>query len=404
VRVCVVGAGRAGAEAAREASLRGSKVTLIDSAEEPLPDWTDWPGLISRGAAEGRGHRTLPSEADLLLGTRVLAVRQGSAATSNGGAVSGDSFVIATGSCFDPPVFEGRGKPGVTVLDGPSKYSGLGRELGSVERAVVAGEGVRGMQVAERIAAAGRRVTLVVSFWQRRPPGGPAAEVLFDAARAMGVGVSCGRVGRALGATQLEAALVEGRVVPSDSLAFVPLRVPRVPPTTAALGKRGGVAVGPDMRTSVPSTLSAGGCAELTSGIPPSSTLEEEQRSTGRVSGANASGADLRVPATRRSVCSIFGLTWTSIGVGLAESRAAGLAAVSRRWDEWTSCTVVYERGRGVVMGLEVVEDASRPSPSLPSEVSRCTLKSLAYCPLGSSDISVVSETARQGLKEWSGC
>ena len=406
MKVCVIGAGKAGGEAAREAARGGSEVVLVDAASAPAPDWRAWPDLIFEGRRRAVASRPspLPPEVVCSLGARVVSLTGGWAATAGGGGFGADAFVLASGSSFEPFAFEGRGRHGVNVLDSPGAYAGLGRDLASAERVVVAGEGVRGMQVAERAASGGRRATMLLSFWQHAAPGRLAAQVLFDAAERKGVSVRAGRLDRALGARGLEAVLTGGEVLPSDVLAVVPRRMPRPVPSPAAVGPGGGVLVGPEMRTTVPGVFSAGGCAELEWG-PSHATLEDEQGPSGRIAGANAGGADVRISESRRFRCAVFGLSWTRMGAGVAAARAAGVevGTVGVRRDERSSCAIVYDRRKGTALGVETVEEEAHAEPMLVALGGLATLRSLAYCSaLGSSDISLVSEAARLGLERWS--
>jgi thioredoxin reductase len=400
MKVCVVGAGKAGTEAAREAVFRGAEVTLLDLRERPLPNWGSWPCLIP---GKGRKAETpcpaIPPGVKFVGGTKVVSVTGGSALAEGGGLTHADAFVVAVGSSFEPARFSGWRKPGVTVMDSPAKYRGL--EVAESERLVVSGEGERGMELAGMFAG-GRRTTLMVEAWQRGPPGAHAMSVLEDVSASAGVTLSSGGVGRALGPNRLEAVLVEGRVVLADFLVFVPRRLPR---SVAGLSSTcGGVKVGLDLRSDVPSTLAAGGCAQLAAGLPPNAVLDQEPGGSGRIAGANSTGADFRLPIHRVRKSLAFGLTWTRFGAPPGSAMIGGreLATFGERWDERSSCSIVYDRKRGDVLGIETVEDPSRRTAFLPC--LPVTLRTLAYDGAwGSSDISMVSETARLGLREWSG-
>ena len=406
MRVVVIGAGKAGTEAAREASRAGAEVTLVDSLRGPLPDWQSWPDLIHDGFSAGRvPSPRSPAGVTCAFETRVTSLAGGAVTTVGGRKLVADSLVLATGSGFEGAYFEGRSKPGVTILDSPEKYSALGRDMASADAVVVSGEGGRGLQVAEKAAGRGRRVALFISSWQHAAPGPLASRVLFDAAEQRGVSVRAGRVSRALGAVKLEAVLAQGEVVPAGALAVAPRRTPRPVLGPAGVGKRGGVKVGLDLRTSTPGILAAGGCAELSEGSPSGASLEDEQEPSGRTAGANATGSTVVMPHARRVTCSVFGLVWTCVGTGIAAARAAGLEvdSVGERRDEVTSCALVYDRATGRVLGLEAVHEQRACGVAIPGIVTPTTLRSLAYDgSLGSSDISMVSETARLGLQAWS--
>jgi NADPH-dependent 2,4-dienoyl-CoA reductase/sulfur reductase-like enzyme len=406
MKVCVIGAGKAGVEAAREAVRGGADVTLVDAREGPLPDWQSWPDLIHQnGAGAPRQAGAASCGAECAFGARVVSLARGEATTASGSKFTAGAFVLAVGSGFERVPFEGRSKPGVTVMDSPERYAGLRQAWASSERVAVAGEGTRAMEIADRVAYGGRRVTVLLSTWQHAAPGALAAQVLQDAAMERGVSLVCGRVDRALGPSRLEAITSAGQVLPCDALAVAPRRTPNHIPGQAAVGRHGGVRTRLDMRSGVPGILSAGGCAELEEGNPSPCTLEDEQGTSGRIAGANAAGAGVRMPACRRASCSVFGLVWTRVGMGASAARAAGLdvGEVVERRDERSSCTITYDRASGVAVGLEVVsEQGSREQAAAPLD-GPATLRSLAYGgTLGSSDISMVSETARLGLELWS--
>jgi hypothetical protein len=159
------------------------------------------------------------------------------------------------------------------------------------------------------------------------------------------------------------------------------------------------------MRTGSPGVLAAGGCAELGSGLHPS-TLEEEPRASGRIAGANSTGMNVMISGIRAWSCFVFGVRWSAYGLGPRSARKAGLdvSVVSERWGERSSCSLVYDRLNGYVVGAETVEDPACQAPPLAAICQRGTLRSLAYdVGWGSSDISMVSETARLGLRAWSG-
>src|SRR5579863_7637938 len=98
VDVCVVGAGPAGREAAREAALLGAKVTLVDALEERLPDWGSWPDLIRPPRVSDRTveEPPLPPEVTILPGTRVASISTDGAVLAGGQRVGTETLVLAT--------------------------------------------------------------------------------------------------------------------------------------------------------------------------------------------------------------------------------------------------------------------------------------------------------------------
>ena len=96
----------------------------------------------------------------------------------------------------------------------------------------------------------------------------------------------------------------------------------------------------------------------------------------------------------------VFGLLWSRVeALPVRAPSTPSLSTVARRWDESSACEIAFETSTKRVVRVESVE---RPGPMglprlpIPSEMS---LQSLAYG-LGSSDITLVSETARLGWQD----
>ena len=409
-RVLVVGAGTAGVAAAEECSRRGIDVAVVDRLAKPDPPWGSWPDLLAPpGTRSAAAALPLPpaEPLDSIFETEVVAVRRGEAVTAGGPVLRADSIVLAAGSRFEPAVVQGVRRPGSFVLDSPGRYAELGSAFGSADRVLISGEGARGLQVAERFSTSGAKASLIVSCWQPSEPSPPVLEVVSDAALERGIAVAPGKVDRVAGLTRAEAVLAGGEVFPCDAFAFVPRRVPRAVPLDAPPGRSGGILVDGTLRTRVPGVFAAGGCAELVGCLRPGSTLGAEPSMSGRVAGANSAGASVRIGPVRSWSSRVFGLSWSKTGPGAPACRALGMDVreVGRRWHAHSACTLTYEKKTGRVVGTEVIEPADSPSAALaPWTAGSATLRSLAYGSLGSSDISLISDTARLGLISWSGC
>lgn len=406
-RVCVIGGGTAGTQAALEAACMGAEVTIVDRLDTPEPPWKAWPDLIhprprGREAPDSHVFRCSQSWASILT-SEVRSASRGAITTSEGRKAGFDSVVVATGCFFEPATLPGFRKSGVFVLDGARKYAEVGRAISSVEEVLVAGEGFRGLEAAEKLGGRGRRVSLIVSHWQWEAPSPVAFQVIVEAAQEKGVRVLGGTLTRAVGAGMVEAVVADGSVLPCDALVIVPRRVPRMIQVEARRGSRGGLLVDRLMKTSAESTYAAGGCAELEGAIPPRATLEREAGLSGRIAGSNCMGTKHAIGLVRFNELYVFGLRWTRVGMGPVSARASGLVVsdVERRWGRTSACSVAYERFTGRVMGVESVEATNISPVSLPPLESGATLKTLAFSGLGSSDISLVSETARLGIGSW---
>ncbi len=399
----MIGGGTAGSSAALEATALGAEVTVVERSDAPDPPWRSWPDLTGsiarhpfpRSARVAGRHpkvKTVTGEAS--------SATRGVLILSGGRAIHYDSLIVATGSIFEPQSFRGIRLPGVFLLDSPRGYAGLGESLPSACSAVVAGEGSRGIEVAERSAGRGRRVRVLTSHWHGGEPSPPVMGVLSSEAQRRGITITKGSVERALGRGSLEAVAAAGEVIACDTLAVVPRRIPRVIPTMAALGRSGGLLVGRDMRTTHPSVYAAGGCAELAAGTALSRVLDFEAALSGRIAGSNCTGGRHELGLVMSNQVMVFGLRWTRAGVDALSSRVAGLevGSVGRRWSQTSACSIFFERPGGRVLGIDSIEPAEAPPPGALSIASGLSLRSLAYVGLGSSDISVVSDTARLGL------
>lgn len=405
VRVCVVGGGTAGAEAAREAAEGGAEVTVLEKSANPGPPWKSWPDLVLRGprASDGAASRSrMPSGAEVLP-LEAKSLDSGSVLSSAGPLTHFDAVVAATGSGFTPITLPGHRKPGVHELRSAAAYADLGRIRGTIHHPVVSGEGARALEVADRLSGSGREVQVVISHWRHGEPSPDVQEVLRQAADDRGVEMMNGNVTRAAGEGSVEAVVVGGRVACCDSLVLLPDRIPRVIPAAARLGRGGGFFVDRSLRTSSPAIFAAGGCAEVCERNSRPSVLEDEPGTTGRIAGANSLGRNLTVGPSARSEVVAFGLRWTRVEArfGRSYSPAFPHGVVSRRWDTDSACTITFERLRGRALRIESIGDeGTSRMQSPPSSLGEESLRSLAYG--GSSDISLVSDTARLGLRLWS--
>jgi len=397
-KVCVIGGGTAGAEAAREVAMGAGEVTVIEKSARPDPPWRTWPDLMSKSEAP----RPDPSDspAGIVIQDEAKAVSSGRVLTAGGLRMEFDAVVMATGSTFRLPDFPGRRKPGVFVLDGASEYSGFPRASASSERIGVQGEGARALEVADRLGA-DRGVTVVVTHWSNGEPSPKVREVIEKAAAERGISVTTGTVARALGSGMLEAVQVKGAILPCGALAVLPPRVPRVVLTDALRGQLGGLLVDCSLMTSASGVYAAGGCAELRAGSHQSMTLDGEPAMSGRVAAANSTGRRLQYHTSAASAVVFLGVRWTRLGFGfeVSEPRAPSLALISAALGPSSACALAYDRVSGRVVGIDAVEPSDPCPAPTPCSLEGANLRSLAYG--GSSDISLISDTARLGLRNW---
>ena len=405
--VCVIGGGTAGAEAAREASEGGARVTIFEGCDEQDPPWRFWPELVreSPGAFHRPSTSSLvsdPPDATLIL-SEAKSAGKGFVQAKDGSRMRFDVIIAATGCGFEPTLIPGYRKPGVHILDRASKYAELGRLRGSYAETVVQGEGARALQVADKLCGEGRKVRILARRWEDGEPSPAVREVLEHAADERGISISKGVLGKAVGSVSLEAILVEGSVIPCDGLVVLPRRIPRVIPIEARTGRKGGILVDRALMTSSPSIYAAGGCAELSIGPLSSFTLEDRPAKSGRIAGANSVGQRLAIDPFTSTTIAVFGRRWTRMRAGVMPARTCGspTSIVSQRTGSGSACTIVFERPSGRVLGIEVIEEMSSAQvETLLISSDPVSLRSLAYG--FSSDISLVSDTARLGLSAWS--
>ena len=402
VRVCEIGGGTAGEEAALEAACRGADVTIIERRPAPELPWIAWPDLISGFPREREFLSGRWNSSPKLINEEASAAGPGFVALSRGDRLRCDSVIIATGTRFEPATFPGARKTGVHILDGVEKYDALGRACASLDRAVVTGEGCRGLEVADRLSGRGVKVRLVISCWQCDPPSRVILEVMQDAARQSGTEIQGGEVSKAAGSSGVEAVVVNGSVFPCDTIVVAPPRLPNPVHASVTLSHAGAVEVDRGMRTSEPSVFAAGGCAELKGGAPGSGTLSAEPLLSGRIAGSNCTDSGYSIGTTRIESLRVFGLRWSRIGSRAENRLSLGNQAgtVNRRWSSDCACSITHQRLSERVVRVESVQPSAFSPAGLPPLGSGVTLGALAFG-LGSSDISLISETARLGLREW---
>ena len=400
VRVGVLGGGTAGVEAAQEAAISGAEVTLIERSEKADLPWEFWPDLIGRPPRGGAGRARPEDCCYQTLRATATSVGSRQVTLSTGARHSFDRVILCTGSAFVPPTLRGVRKSGVHVLDSAEGYACLRDQCASSENVVVCGEGFRGLAVSEGLAAPGRIVHIVATRWRHGTPSGPVLDVIKRSARRTGVILTEGSIAGAFGSGQVEAAVTNGSAIKCEALILIPERTPRVIPTDAIQGPEGGALVDGFLRTTAEGTLAAGGCAEIRNRSGVSTVLDEEPGMSGRVAGSNCVGGKTAVGKSRFLRARAFGLRFATTGLSQDPPSLFGsrFGSVSRSRDS-SACTIVYERLTGRVSSVQLVEPTEEDSLVYIPSVAGESLHSIAYGGLGSSDISLLADTARQGLR-----
>src|SRR5262249_45495666 len=150
VDVLVIGGGRSGLRAAREAAARGEQVVVVD--ENPP-------------RAEARGF-------ELMAPATAIGVYEGGLVPVGAGSVlyrfRARRIVVAMGTVEQPLVFGGNDLVGVMLPSGPHR---LGRAFALMpgERAVVFAGDDRALECVDDLRAAGVDIAEIVDFRERRP-------------------------------------------------------------------------------------------------------------------------------------------------------------------------------------------------------------------------------------------
>ncbi len=96
----VIGAGLCGAEAAAELAVtQGKKVTLVEMAEQVVPEGTNIPTLMGIHSLLAQG------QVDIRTNTKVVEITEDGIVAEKDGeaeAIAGDSVIMATGYIPDP--------------------------------------------------------------------------------------------------------------------------------------------------------------------------------------------------------------------------------------------------------------------------------------------------------------
>jgi len=211
---------------------------------------------------------------DLFLMTRITGLDPGEhrVTFASGPPVHYDRLLLATGTRAVPPPIPGRDLPGVATFDTLTEASALRASLRAVEQAVILGEGVIGLSLAECLVARGVGVTHLMAgdrFWPEMldETASRRVETLLED---QGVRLLRGAAPRRITATAGRCGGVEiadGRTLPADLVACGCRREGAVDLAEAAgLDVGLGVRIDDTYRTSRPDIWAAGDAAEPTSG------------------------------------------------------------------------------------------------------------------------------------------
>jgi NADPH-dependent 2,4-dienoyl-CoA reductase/sulfur reductase-like enzyme len=395
-RLVVIGGDATGMSAATQARRRRSARDLEIVAFERgrhvsysacgIPYWTGGTtagpdALVARTADEHRAR-----DIDVRLGTEVTGI------DPDGGRVRTrdaegreewtgyDHLVIATGAVPVRPPVPGVDAPGVfgvqTLDDGEAVLRGL--DHGGVRRAVVAGGGYIGVEMAEAMLRHGLDVTLVDRDTQPMSTLDPdMGRLVRDALEGLGVTVVSGAAVRAV----LTGDDGRARGVATDDAEYpadlVVLGLGVRPGTALAraaglpLGDHGGLLTDRAMRVRGTERIWAGGdCVEvlnLVSGSLQHIALGTHANKHGRIIGINIGGGYATFPGVvGTAVSKVCDVEIARTGLKESQARAAGLDFVSvvvestsraGYYPDASPMTVkmLAERGTGRLLGLQIV-------------------------------------------------
>ena len=274
--IVVIGGGIAGQAVCEAVRERDMEVPLTLVCEEPrLPyDRVALSALLA-DEADAAELQLRPQEwyddrrVQLRVGDPVVALdaERGAGTLASGTTLEFERAVLATGS--DPliPPLPGTELPGVHPFRGPEDCDAIRAAAESGARAAVIGGGLLGLEAARGLAARGCHVTVVhlMDRLMERQLDAGAAALLAPAMEELGVGVLLEReTERVIGTDRAEGLrFADGEELPAELVVIsIGIRARTRLAREAGLDCGRGIAVDDGMRTSAPSVLAVGECAE----------------------------------------------------------------------------------------------------------------------------------------------
>ena len=362
---------------------------------------------------ESDGARGLDSLRDLgvdvRLGEKAISIDPHRRVLTSNGTRNFDSVVVATGASSVPVSVPGWRKPGVHILDSQESYVSLREAIPRTRKVAILGSTLDALFVADRLTDLGLSVSLFAEINALAGAFGAGAwERVLSEAETLGVRIFPSGDESIVGLDKAEAVISDGRIVPCDAVVMTPKTVVRLPSMAASLGEHGGLVVDRFLRTTASRVFAAGDCVEFRSGGGSIPIMRQSTASAGgKVAGANASGASVVFNPVGCLEANLFGVEIASAGLSLRESREARLDAREVSLTRsGSTCWIVFDRARGRVLGLGVAgPDSAGVIGKLVLTVSKgAEIRELVYEEtLGSTDISLVADTAREGLKACQG-
>jgi len=274
----IIGNGAAGFRAAKSIRRADGDAHVSIITEEAYPFY------LRRQLGEFlAGHLTLPEvlfqsrnayrreRIDLFLETPIVRIDPAAhdVVFASGQRVRYDRLLVATGTRSEPPAIPGAERRGVARFDTLAAAVQMKETLGRVRRAVILGEGLIGLTLAESLAVRGIRVTQLVPegrFWPAMLDE-TASTLVEGVLEAGGVELVRGAAATAIvGAVDQVAGvqIADGRTLPADLVACGGRRRPAVELLEGCGIEVGrGIRVDAALRTNQPDVFAAGDVAEL---------------------------------------------------------------------------------------------------------------------------------------------
>ncbi|MEL9990645.1 MAG: FAD-dependent oxidoreductase [Thermoproteus sp.] len=343
-RIVVVGGGAAGATAASKAKRvdPSAEVILVEAS----PYITHAPCAVPY-ALMGRIRPYLytPDQFAAEKGVRVYANTTAEASEGNrirlrgahNGVLEWDFLIIATGASPRPLNVEGIDLKGVYVIHHPAGLEAIREGLLGAERVVVVGGGYVGLETAEALLSAGKKVVVVESgrWLLGRTLDADMARLVNEyfsvAGGELRLGETLLRIG---GNGRVEYVETSGGRVEADAVVLAVGVKPNVELAVALgakLGETGAVWTDRYLETSMPNVYAAGDVAETTHAVtrrPVWIPLAPYANKMGYVAGFNAGYGEKRLefpPVVGVSVTKFFDMYIGKAGLSEEEARRAGL-------------------------------------------------------------------------------
>jgi CoA-dependent NAD(P)H sulfur oxidoreductase len=296
-----------------------------------------------------------------------------------------DRLLLATGARHEYPDIPGMDLANVFSILNLQDGLSLKEALATASSIAVVGGGYVGLEMAECLHAAGKKVHLFESHPQVMPSiDRDMAEIVEYELRRFGVKVSVGarvvalvgekgrvnglKAAAGLGIVPAEVVLVDTGVAPNVNLAK---------DAGIKIGVTGGISVDSHMETSLPGVYAAGNCAEMYCAIrkrPIRSFVGTVAAKQGRVAGDNLAARRTKFfGGVSTSVLKVFDLAVARTGLNLEEAAEEGRAVVSARIEAFDRAAyyptaqkiwvkLVVERESRKLLGAQVVGygDASK--------------------------------------------